>query len=475
MSFLTKSSILTRVYSLSVRTATLVKEMTFRGAKLFYTKNYNLARNVCFLLNLTAIFGWEYTCYLLGRKRIDCLKNSSTKLYKANKFTIKLFQVLSSTVDIFTKEEISSLKEYTDNSPYTIDDIDTSVLKTLEDVGKINKDYMISLESGINYPIHSGMVALVYKGRMANGKNVVVKVLRNKINETLVRDYDSLQFLLDIIVYFFKSVSGSLVEVLAEFKNSILSQTGFRKEQDNLLRMRRNFKNVEQVVIPYVYEIFNKTNENIIVMDYLDGRTIFELNDVEKEKYVTIIFEMMAKGVLYDGMFHGDLHPGNILFLKEDDVYKVGMIDFGIIDTVTREEQHGFFKITKNIYLGHDICIKKIDEFIETVTGPIEVIKGLNERDYAVLSDLITKNIIDCLFYNPSCLNISELYKLNSIISKYGLTINKNVSKSIIAIIIADRLCVNLSPNKTYKTKINEMFELFDEILLEDDVVMELE
>jgi len=46
---------------------------------------------------------------------------------------------------------------------------------------------------------------------------------------------------------------------------------------------------------------------------------------------------------------------------------------------------------------------------------------------------------------------------------------NKNISKSIIAFVIADRFCIKLSPNKTYKTKINELFELFDGILLEDE------
>ena len=472
-------SILTRLYSLTLRTSVLAKEITFRGANLLYCgaktlykKNRSFARNVCFLLNISSIFGWEYTCYLLGRKRIDCLKNSSRKLYNTNKFSIKLFQVLSSTVGILTNEEISCLKEYTDNSPYTSNDIDTTVLKTLKEVGKINNEYMITLESDINSPIHSGMVALVYKGRMENGKSVVIKVLRNKINEILVRDYESIQFLLDIIVYFFNSVAGSLIDVFAEFKSSIIAQTGFSEEQDNLLRMRSNFKNVNQIVIPYVYEIFNKTNENIIVMDYIDGKTIFELRDIENEKYAVIIFEMMTKSILYDGMFHGDLHPGNILFLKEDEEYKVGMIDFGIIEKITREDQYGFFKLVKNIYLGYDETIKNLDEFIETFIGPIETIKGLKKDDYEMLTDLIRKNVIDCLFYDHSCLNISNLYILNSNISKYGLTINKNISKSIIAFVIADRLCVKLSPNKTYKRKINEIFELFDGILLENDLII---
>jgi hypothetical protein len=40
----------------------------------------------------------------------------------------------------------------------------------------------------------------------------------------------------------------------------------------------------------------------------------------------------------------------------------------------------------------------------------------------------------------------------------------------VIAFVIADRFCVKLSPNKTYKTKINEIFELFDGVLLEDEV-----
>jgi len=205
-------------------------------------------------------------------------------------------------------------------------------------------------------------------------------------------------------------------------------------------------------------------------MEYLDGKSIFEINDIAREKYVIIIFEMIAKSILYDGMFHGDLHPGNIIFLQEgNDTYKIGLIDFGIIDTITRDDQYGFFKIIKNVYLGYDECIKKLDEFIENFIGPLDVIKKLDKNDYAELSHLVIKNVIDCLFYDTSCMNINNLYKLNSIISKYGLTMNKNISKSIIAFVIADRFCIKLSPNKTYKTKINEIFELFDDIFIEDD------
>ena len=162
-------STINRACSLVSRTAYIGTKIIYFGSKLLYegiklygNKSISFAKNIWFLLLLSSIFGWEYTCYLFGRKRIDCLKNVSNKMYNINKFSIKLFQVLSSTVDIFTEDEISYLKVYTDNSPYTSNDIDKSFLKTLEEVGKNNSDYMITLDSDINTPSHSGTVSYTH-------------------------------------------------------------------------------------------------------------------------------------------------------------------------------------------------------------------------------------------------------------------------------------------------------------------------
>ena len=446
--------------------------MLCRGASIYGNKCYSLTRNVCFLIKVCSILGWEYSCYLLGRKRIDSLKNVSNKIYNINKFSIKLFQVLSSTVDIFTEEEISYLKVYTNNSPFTTNDIDKTIFKTLEEIGRTNPQYMISLENDITSPSHSGMVSLIYKGRMKNGERIVVKVLRNKINEILTRDYDSIHFLIEVINRLFKSVF--LNDIFLDFKNSIFSQIDFKQEQFNLKRMKDNFKNIDQIVIPKVYDIFNEANENVIVMEYLDGKTIFEIDDIDRDEYTAIIFEMITKSILCDGFFHGDLHPGNIIFLKQDNGdKKIGLIDFGIVETIMREDQYGFFKIVTYVYLGYDECIKKIDEFINILISPREMVENMNDIDYSVLKDLIMKDVIENVFFTSLYININNLYNVNSIINNnYGLSMNKTITKTIIAFVIADKICNKITPTKTYKNKIDNVYKLFDPLFIDDDFPM---
>ena len=454
----------------------IVPEVAYEGVNIVLNgiMNYGIscytwAKNIWFVSNICSIISLEYVCYLFGRRRIECLKNVCDKIYSVNKFSIKLFQVLSSTINIFTEEEISYLKMYTDNTPYTTNDIDQTFLKTLEEIGNINPDYMISLENDIKSPSNSGMVSLIYKGRMKNGNNVVVKVLRNNINEILREDYVSIFFLIELINIFLKS--ECLVEIFSDIKDNILSQTGFKHEQLNLKRIKNNFKNIDQIVIPEVYDIFNEVNENIIVMEYLDGKTIFEIDDKDKDDYVTIIFEMITKSIFYDGVFHGDLHPGNIIFLKQDNGdKKIGLIDFGIVETLTREEQYGFFKISTIVYLGYDECIKKIDEFLTTFIGPKDILESMNSIDYSNLKHLIIKDVINTIFFNTQIgFNINNLYMINAAINKYGLSMNKNISKTIIAFFIIDRFCNKLSPNKTYKSKIDEVYELFDCLFIDEE------
>jgi predicted unusual protein kinase regulating ubiquinone biosynthesis (AarF/ABC1/UbiB family) len=78
----------------------------------------------------------------------------------------------------------------------------------------------------------------------------------------------------------------------------------------------------------------NESSEHRIVMEKLEGIPIHELTHEQKEKCVTWLSKMVIQSIVRYGFMHADLHSGNIMF---NDTY-IGIIDFGYMITITKEE-----------------------------------------------------------------------------------------------------------------------------------------
>ena len=47
--------------------------------------------------------------------------------------------------------------------------------------------------------------------------------------------------------------------------------------------MWNNYKNNDEYIIPTVYPEFTEINKDMIVMDYINGKTLYEINDDQKQ------------------------------------------------------------------------------------------------------------------------------------------------------------------------------------------------
>ena len=113
------------------------------------------------------------------------------------------------------------------------------------------------------------------------------------------------------------------------------------------MKVYNNFKYIENIVIPKTYPDFTSADNRIIVMDYLEGKTIHEVDPSDKYEYGRILARYSMKSVLYDRLYHNDLHAGNIFFMEDNDEKKIGIIDFGATGTMTRHQQNIFYDFFK--------------------------------------------------------------------------------------------------------------------------------
>ena len=65
----------------------------------------------------------------------------------------------------------------------------------------------------------------------------------------------------------------------------MMLQTDFKNELNNIITMRDKYRNIDTIVIPRPYQEYTYAYENIIVMDYLDGNTVMQIADDDRNIY----------------------------------------------------------------------------------------------------------------------------------------------------------------------------------------------
>ena len=88
-------------------------------------------------------------------------------------------------------------------------------------------------------------------------------------------------------------------------------------------RIKKICNRLSYVIIPHVYQEVTEKYDNVIMMDFINGTKI---DNVSKDDYYEFAYKLnkfVFITLLIHGVTHGDLHSGNIIFIK------VQMIDRG--------------------------------------------------------------------------------------------------------------------------------------------------
>jgi len=374
-------------------------------------------------------------------------------LSRDNIFYIKIFQGIGNNTNIFNKIQSEYLKKFLDNVPFNNSELYHDLKPELEKVGNQNEELIIDLDT--LEIINSGIIGIVYKAKMRE-KTVVVKVIKNNIKNKIYQALNEYEKIIKILTYISLFKYYYIDDIYYSNKNLLLQQLDFNFEVDNIKKFYKNNKNTDYVEIPFVYEEFTISNNKIIVMDYLDGRKLDNLEDEEKNEYLEQLVNFSFKSILFNRTFHCDLHPGNIIFL--DNPKRLGIIDYGIIGEITKEEQENIYNFfneifkNKNYDEGSRILINNcskvvnIDKIIISNTDTIEKISSL------------TRDLVDDKFN----LDADFIYQVNKILYKENLKLAEFFCKIELSFGISDSVCKQLLNNSNLIHIAIKMFENFN-------------
>lgn len=251
---------------------------------------------------------------------------------------IKLGQILSTRPDLIPEEITKELTKLQDQvPPFSF----LEVRKQIEnELGSALEDLFKSFEA---QPLAAASIGQVHRAEMLDGKKVVVKVQRPGIEENIRID---LEIMLDIARLIEKHTDWSqfynFTEAVLEFEDILLNEMDYLVEGQNIDVFQKNFKDVEDVCIPKVH--WDYTTRRILTMEYIEGIKLDDVHALSEQgidtvKVANVLSKAVFKQILYDGFFHGDPHPGNILVIDNN---RIALLDFGIIGMIDDEMKEKF-------------------------------------------------------------------------------------------------------------------------------------
>ena len=417
---------------------------------------------IIFIFKLCSIFIVEIIKYYLFDTNI--IKNIAYKLAKVNILCVKIFQAISLNIDKSINDELIA---YTDQVPYSIEtDIDFDNIMDL-----VSQE---GLYIDINKPIASGMISIVYKALVQNTTQEpqykIIKVKRRNIDRKLNESIENILFLINVISFFPSFLS--FFDFKIENIDLIKEQLDFNKEIQNMKEMKENYKNNDYIKIP---EVYPQKYPDMILMEYIDGIPISKVDELDYEIYAKQINSFNLINMLIKGTIHGDLHCGNILFIKEkrenkEPIYKLGIIDFGLVYKLDEQFKNNITDIFIDIYTKPPIEVaNKI--LISGLLEPIDIINNLPHQHKQNIIQIISTIIDDVFNINKKGDQVKIFEFINKLndyfnknnLTKYNIQISKNFLKFQLSIAMNQGINIILCKEKHIEmmnTVIREIFHL---------------
>ncbi|MYM19460.1 phosphotransferase [Brevibacterium sp. 5221] len=193
-------------------------------------------------------------------------------------------------------------------------------------------------------PLAAASVAQVHRAVMFDGAEVVVKVQRPKLRRQVRADSDIVLTLAQQV----ERRAGwarkvGIVKLAAAFVDSLAAELDYRGEAAQTIALRRaDIAHDDSLVrIPEVYT--ELSGPTVLVLERIEGvplaragTRLDRLSALARRDLAEQLFEIVARQVLTTGIFHADLHAGNIII---DGGGRAGLIDFGAVGRLDKRDR----------------------------------------------------------------------------------------------------------------------------------------
>jgi ubiquinone biosynthesis protein len=364
---------------------------------------------------------------------------------------IKLGQILSSGEGVFPPELVGEFRLLRDRVPAEHFEVVRRVVEA--DLGQPLEAVFEHFETT---PIAAASIAQVHAARLCTGEEVVVKVQRPQVASLVAMDIAAMSWLAPHLIGRIPVASlanpPALVEVFAE---TIVEELDFRLEADNMLDIAAVLASTGQraVVVPRPHP--ELVTRRVLVMERLDG---FGWDDVDGMRragidtnaVVRALLIVFLEGATLFGVFHGDLHGGNLLVRPDG---RVALLDYGITGRLDEVRRLAFLRLL----MGGSLNDQRLQLAALRDMGAVPPDTDLD----ALGADLgLDKPMVDPMTLAPEVL-LAEVRELTKRLLEYGAKFPKILMLFVKDLLFVDGSLATLAPDLDLFSEVQEIAAYF--------------
>jgi ubiquinone biosynthesis protein len=364
---------------------------------------------------------------------------------------IKLAQIISSGEGLFPVELVDEFKKCRDQVPAEPFEV---VRTTVEaDLGARLEDVFSEFS---REALAAASIAQVHAAKLLDGTEVVVKVQRPDVARLVRTDLRVMASLAPHLVGRIPVAAlanpPALVELFAE---TIVEELDFRLEGANMVDVAHVIHDLgqESYVVPRPHP--ELASRRVLVMERIRG---FNFDDVsgmhdagiDTEEVVRTGMVAFMEGAMIHGIFHGDLHGGNLFVLADG---RTALLDFGIVARLSEARRVAFLRLM--------ICATTND-----VKGQMAALRDLGalppDTDLeAVIHDLR----LDQAPIDPTTLSgeemVAEVQRVVKAMLGYGARLPKELMLYVKNMVFLDGAIARLAPELDLLAEVTNISMVF--------------
>lgn len=251
---------------------------------------------------------------------------------------VKLGQMLSTRPDVLPQAYVDALSRLQEHGPEVPRQVVYATIR--KELGKPVEELFAAFEPE---PVAAASLAQVHRATLMDGSVVAVKVQRPDLERLVCRDLNAMEAGMAWLYRLCprRMRRTNLRAFLAEFRRYTLQELDFSQEGRVIDRFRTNFQGRADVKFPTVF--WSHSSQRVLTMSWVDGLRLHEaaqsLDADEKQRLVVLLVDVMLQMFVSDGLFHADLHPGNIVFQRDG---SFTLLDFGMYGELTERQRDRF-------------------------------------------------------------------------------------------------------------------------------------
>lgn len=379
------------------------------------------------------------------------------KIQNMGLLAVKIAQHYALRIDFLDEKVCTHLAKLYQNSKIQNNNVNNDLMEYTH-----SNDFIENYTYFNSSPIASASIGQVYDGILKGDKKVILKVIKNNFKEDFLKDIKNLESFLKLVLFFYPKLKNVFnpLEILNYIKEYTLEELNLLNEikgQNLLISIYKdNFSTYDLSSLTFhkIYETMS--SERVLVSEKIQGNTFQTLIENNCLSYETLLqfFHIHGFYIFKIGIFHGDIHPGNIFFTNDE---KIVFIDTAAISTVSDHLKNGLYNFFKGLsYYDYKKCAHFLHE-MSSIKLNESAFYEFEKKFLNLYSDFTNATVSDVSLTK----RMMETIKLGVL---SGMRFEEGMFGIIKSLMYLDGMVLKVNPNAILVKDLRSFIEEFDRV-----------